>query len=145
MNGLHHVINMQSEIPWVFDCRATAALLHAGDSVALAAHVAAILNLLPLSKGGPAAWIAAGSLAVWCAVVYLSVRVKLDARLFELLSEYSAEDLDAWLQASGLRKAPVARGISERRRGAIQLGCGLLFAVVVEIALVLLPVFRLLA
>jgi hypothetical protein len=68
------------------DSQATAAVLRSGASAALAGHAAAVLTLFPLSKGGPAAWIAFGSLMVWAAGIYLVIRVQMDAQFFELLA-----------------------------------------------------------
>jgi hypothetical protein len=126
-------MNMPAEIPASFDCVATAAVLRSGGSVALAGHAAALMSVLSLSRG----WIEWSALLVWCAVVYLSIRVRLDAQLFELLAQHPAEQLDHWLDAAGLRKHTSARTMEDRRRGAMRLWRALLVAVVIEIALML--------
>jgi hypothetical protein len=127
------------------DNQATAAVLRSGASISLAGHGAAVLTLLPLSKGGPAAWIAFCSLLVWSAGVYLAIRVQMDERFFELLAVYPAEQLDRFLEACGLRKNIPPRTILERQRGALRLWRALAFAVAAQIALVLFAVFYRLA
>ncbi len=119
------------------DSQATAAVLHSGAGVALAGHAAAVLTVLPLSKGGVAAWVAMGSLLVWCAEVYLAIRVQIDARFFELLAAHPPEQLDRFLKEAGLRKQIAPRTIPERRRGALRLWRALVFAVAAQIALLL--------
>jgi hypothetical protein len=119
-----------------FACRATAALLRSGSSIALAGHVAALLAILMK----PEIW---WPLPAWCALVYFVVRVELDARLFELLAESShaealdhdANALDEWMASAGLRKASGSRTIADRRRGAIHLWRALLAALIVELIL----------
>ena len=128
---------MPPEPPADFECRATAALLDTGGSLALAGHVAALVSLL--SQGTPP-WFKLCSALVWCAIVYGAIRVKMDSRLFELLASHPAEDLDRWLETTGLRKAEQPRTIADRRRGALRLWRGLVIAVVVEILLMLLAV-----
>jgi len=125
------------EPPSSFDARATAAVLRSGSNIAMAGHVAAVLSLLPISKGGLMAWIGLGSLLVWSAGVYLSIRVKIDAGFFELLAEHPAERLDRFLEATGLRRPLVSRTLADRRRGALRLWRALVFAVTAQIALVL--------
>jgi hypothetical protein len=129
---------MPAEIPASFDCLATAAVLRSGGSVALAGHAAALMSVLSISRG----WIEWGALLVWCAVVYLSIRVRLDAQLFELLAQHPAEQLDLWLDAAGLRKHRSPRTMEERRRGAMKLWRALVVAVVIEIALMLAGYLR---
>ena len=126
-----------TEVPASFDCRATAAVLESGGSLTLAGHVAALISVLStgVSVKGCSAF-------VWCAIVYLAVRVKLDRRFFQLLADHPAEELDHWLQATGLRKDNPSRTIPERRRGALRLWRALVVAVVLEIGLMLVGVFR---
>lgn len=155
---------MPAELSASFDCRATAAVLRSGSSVALAGHTAAVLSALSIVNagsavhGGPAAWIERCSMLIWCAVVYLAIRVKMDVLFFELLAldqsavdqsaadqgavGQSAEDhragqLDGWLDASGFRKNAGLRTIEERRRGALRLWRAMVAAVATQIALML--------
>jgi len=132
---------MPAEVSASFDCQATAAVLHTSGSLALAAHVATAVNLL---STGSATWLKCGAALVWCAIVYLTIRVKLDARLFELLAAHPPDELDNWLQAARLRTNTQPRTIPERRNGALKLWRTLVIAVVIAIALMLLAVFRLL-
>jgi hypothetical protein len=125
-----------------FDCQATAAVLRCGNSVALAGHVAMIIGML---AGMPNIWVKGSSALVWCAIVYLSVRVHLDARLFELLATHSPEQLDDWLEVAGLREKRSPRTIQDRRRGALRLWRALVAAVGIEIGLMLIGMFRVLA
>jgi hypothetical protein len=134
-------MEMHTELSASFDCRATAAVLRSGSSVALAGHVAAVMSVLSMG----AAWMTGCAVLVWCAGVYLAVRVKIDAQFFELLAVQPAEQLDDWLDAAGLRKKSGVRTIEERRRGALRLWRGLVGVVAVQISLVLLAVLRVLA
>jgi hypothetical protein len=140
---------MPAEIPGAFDCKATAAVLKSGSTVALAGHAAAIMSVLvivsPIWKGGFGIWMEGCSIMVWCAVVYLAVRVKIDAGFFKLLADESADDLDTWLDAAGLRKKAAAKALQERRRGALKLWRALGGAVALEIGLMLLGLLRLLS
>jgi hypothetical protein len=130
--------NMPAELSASFDCRATAAVLRSGSSVALAGHVAAVMSVLSIGNGGSAAGIKCCSMLVWCAVVYFSTRVKMDVLFFELLAEdHRAEQLDDWLDATGLRKKAGPRTMEERRRGALRLWRALVAAVAMQIALML--------
>jgi len=129
-----------------FDAQATASVLRAGGRVALASNAAAVLTLLPLSKGGTAAWIAGGSLLFWCAVVYLAVRVAMDARFFELLAdERDADELDAWLDSAGLKKRGAPRTMADRRRGALRLWLALTMVAAAQIGLIVVSILSLLA
>jgi hypothetical protein len=138
-------MEMSAELPASFDCRATAAVLRSGVNVTLAGQIAAVMSVLPMWKGGAPAWIAYGSVLVWCVAVYLGIRVKIDAQFFELLGTHPAGQLDDWLKASGLRKNTRPRTIADRRRGALRLWRALVAVVTVQIALLLLALLRLLA
>ncbi len=131
---------MPAEIPPSFDCLATAAVLRSGGSLALAGHIAAAISVLSAGT-----WTKACVLLVWCAIVYLAIRVKMDASFFELLAAHPAEQLDDWLDAAGLRKNVAPRTIQDRRRGALRLWRALVAAVVVEIALMMFTTLRLLS
>jgi hypothetical protein len=135
-------MNMPDELQASFDCLATAAVLRSGASVALAGHVAVLITVLSMWNGGSTGWIKWCSVAVWCSVVYLTIRVKIDSRLFELLAVHPAEQLDRWLDTARLRKNAAPKTIQERRRGALRFWRALVGAVVVEIALMLLGMLR---
>ena len=135
-------MKMSNELPASFDCLATAAVLRSGASVALAGHVAVLITVLSMWNGGSAGWIKWCSVAVWCSVVYLAVRVKIDGRFFELLAVHPAEQLDRWLDSTRLRKNAPPKTIQERRRGALRLWRALVAVVVIEIALMLLGMIR---
>jgi hypothetical protein len=134
---------MSAEIPASFDCRATAAVLRSGSSVALAGHAAAVMSVLSIGNGGSAAWVGCCSMLTWCVVVYLALRVKMDALFFEVLAvdpgavDQNAGQLDDWLEATGLRKNAGPRTIEDRRRGALRLWKALVAAVATQIALML--------
>ena len=130
---------MGTEVSDSFDCRATAAVLRSADSAAVAGHVAAVISALSIGSRT-----AKCALLVWCAVIYLAVRVRMDALFFELLADHPAEELDNWMNAAGLRKHMPPRTMQDRRRGARRLWRVLLIAVSIEIALTLAGVFRLL-
>jgi hypothetical protein len=132
---------MPDEIPAAFDCLATAAMLRSGNSVALAGHVAAVISAL----SGTVGWIKWSTILVWCCVAYLSIRVKMDERFFELLAVHPADQLDQWLHAAGLRKNARSKTIQERRCGALRLWRVLVAAVAIEIALLFLGMMRWLA
>jgi hypothetical protein len=117
-----------------FDCRATAAVLQSGNSLALAGHVATAICIF--STGNTR--IKACAVLLWCAIVYLAVRVKIDVRFFELLADHPTEELDAWLEATGLRKNTPPRTIQQRTQGALRLWRVLMVAVVAEIALMVI-------
>jgi hypothetical protein len=91
------------------------------------------MSVLSIGRG----WIEWSALLVWCVVVYFSIRVRLDAQLFELLAQHPPDHLDLWLDAAGLRKHTSPRTMEERRRGAIRLWRALVIAVVIEIAFML--------
>ncbi len=80
---------------------------------------------------------------IWCAVVYLAIRVKMDVLFFELVTvdesavDQRAGQLDGWLDATGLRKNAGPRTIEERCRGALRLWRAMVVAVTAQIALML--------
>jgi hypothetical protein len=138
-------MDMPAEVPASFDCRATAAVLRSGGSVAVAGHVAALMNVLAMYHGGPLVWIAWCGLLVWCVVVYLAIRVKIDTQFFALLATEPADQLDTWLAETGLRKDTGPRTLPERRSGALRLWRMLVAGVALEIVLLLAALLRLLA
>ncbi len=121
-------------MPDAFDCRATAAVLRSGSGVALAGHFAALMTVLLMRP----AWMTCCSIVVWCAVVYLAIRVKIDVHFFELLAEHHPEQLDHWLHNAGLRKSTRPKTLQDRRRGALRLWRALVAAVAIQIVLLLL-------
>jgi hypothetical protein len=131
----------QTDLPVSFDCRATAAVLRSGASMAIAGHVAVVMSVL-LTRHG---WITWGSLLAWCTMLYLAIRVKIDSQLFELLAAHPAEYLDHWLDATGLRKNTAPRTIPQRRRGALRLWRALVVTFVIQVALLLVAVLHSLA
>lgn len=131
----------QTDLPASLECRATAAVLGSGAGIAIAGHVAVVMSVL-LTRHG---WITWGSLLAWCTMLYLAIRVKIDSKMFDLLAAHPAEHLDAWLDATGLRKNTAPRTILERRRGALRLWRALVVTFVVQIALLLLAVLHSLA
>ena len=134
---------MPAELSAPFDCRATVAVLRSGSSIALAGHTAAVMSVLSIGNGGSAAWIERCSMLIWCAVVYFSIRVKMDVLFFELLGEsqsaedQNAEQLDDWLDAAGLRKNAGPRTIEQRGRGALRLWRAMVAAAATQIVLML--------
>lgn len=113
-----------------FDCRATAAWLHALAPVVWASQVCALAAFY----GG--AWIA---LPCWVAVLYLAVRAHLDAALLDLLAqdpEQAPGRLDDWLARAGWRSPAVAaRSMAGRCRGARRLGVYLVSAFAMQVLL----------
>ena len=119
-----------------FDCRATASLLRSGESLALASHAGALAAVICAPH---ARWICVASLLCWAAAVYFAVRVRVDAALFELLAEDATASalglLDNFLTRAGLKSKAVARGLDERRTGAIGLWRNLAAAVALQLLL----------
>jgi hypothetical protein len=131
-----------SELPVSFDCLATAALLRSGTNLALAGHVAVVISMLSIWNGGPAGWIQWCSVLVWCSMVYLAIRVKIEGHFFDLLAVHPAEQLDVWLDTAGLRKKTSSKTIDQRRRGALRIWRALVVAVTMQIALMLPALLR---
>ncbi len=131
MNGPKDACAMRIDL----ECKATAAVLRSGSTLALAGHTAALMAVIALS------WITIPALLTWSVVIYLSIRVKLDVEFFDLLLTQPPESLDEWLKASGLRaNLPPDRSIADRRIAALTLWRKLAAAVALEIALVLFSV-----
>ncbi len=99
-----------------FDCRATAALLRALGPLVWASHAGAVVAALQH------AWV---PLVGWGVVVYLAVRLRLDADLLTMLADdphQAPGRLDVWLVRARLRTTPPpARGLAERCQGARRL------------------------
>jgi len=118
------------------DWQGTACLLRAGFRASFAGHVGAILaGAGILHQGVEAPYLIA--LAAWGYLVYLQMRVSLDAELFSWLgSGGTTEELDGFLVRAGLLSAPRERSDEDRCRGAIRLWKRLLFVLAVELAAV---------
>ena len=111
------------------DFQGTAALLRAGFRVSMAGHVGVVLAAL--GTPGPARLVA---LAAWGYLVYLQVRVSLDAELFTVLANGATPvDLDGFLVRSGLVKQARERTDEDRCRGALRLWRWLMAVLVVEL------------
>ena len=132
-------MEMETDLPASFDCRATAALLRSGRILSLAGHAAAVMSVVPAWKDH---WIAIGAMVLWLNGVVLSVLVEIDARFFELLAEQPPEYLDRWLEAAGLRRRSRSKTIPERRNGALRLWRMLVAAVAWQIALLFVAILR---
>lgn len=111
------------------DWQGTAALLRAGFRVSMAGHVGAVLAAL--GTPGPARLAA---LAAWGYLVYLQVRVSLDAELFTLLANGATPvDLDGFLVRAKLIKTARERTDEDRCRGALRLWRQLIAVLVLEL------------
>ena len=120
------------------ECRATASLLRSGSTLVLPAHVGALLAAFQIHAQPQVNWFSAASLLCWCAVVYLAVRIKIDAGFFEMLAsdpEHAPEQLDQFLAKAGLRKIGKATAIDERCKGALRLWRRMVAMVVVQLIL----------
>lgn len=79
---------------------------------------------------------ALAALACWGVVLYLAVRVRLDAGAFEAFADGdSAEAFDRMLAESGLRGAGPTRQMEARRRGAVRLWKMLVAAAIAQLIL----------
>jgi len=133
---------MPDEIPESFDCLASAAVLRSSGSLAIIGHLAFVVSLAATWNAAPANWIKWCSVVVWCFLSYLSIRAKIDAKLFELLATHPASQLDRWLGAAGLRKHIPHKTIADRRRGALRIWRYLITALILQIALMLAGLLR---
>ena len=112
------------------DWQGTAALLRAGFRASMAGHVGAVLAAM--GPSGPARLIA---LAAWCYLVYLQIRVSLDAELFTLFANgATAAEVDGFLSKSGLVKRIRERTTEDRCRGALRLWRWLMGVLILELA-----------
>ncbi len=120
-----------------FDCRATAALLRSLGTLVWASHVGAVVS------ASYHTWI---PLVAWGVVLYLGVRVRLDAELLELLA--SAPDqapgrLDRWLLRANLRRSTTPdRDIVDRCQGSRRLARNLVMALVAQMAALAVIILR---
>jgi hypothetical protein len=125
---------MRPEADW----RGTACLLRAGIRASFAGHVGAILaGLGILHQGMEAAYLTA--LAAWGYLVYLQIRVSLDAELFEWLANgATTAELDGFLVKSGLIRVGRERTADDRCKGALGLWRQLMAVMAVELIAVLI-------
>ncbi len=128
-------------------CLATASLLRSGSTLVLPAHVGALLAGLHIHSQAHGVWFCFASLLCWCVVVYLAVRIKIDAGFFEILAadpDHAPEQLDHFLDNAGLRKVSKSRTIDERCRGALGLWRKMVAMVVVQLILLFAAEIKLL-
>ncbi|MFN0101804.1 MAG: hypothetical protein ACKV2U_06910 [Bryobacteraceae bacterium] len=118
------------------DWQGTACILRAGLTASYAGHVGAVLAGSALAVQGPGIGYLVG-LAAWGYLVYLQVRVALDAELFSWLANGGdLAEIDDFLVRAGLISATRERSADERCRGALRLWRRLIAALVVELAAV---------
>ncbi len=123
------------------ECRATASLLRSGSTLVLAAHVGALLAGFHVQSQAPGIWLCFASLLCWCVVLYLAVRIKIDAGFFDLLAadpDHAPEQLDQFLDKAGLRKLSKSRTNDERCQGALGLWRRMVAMVIVQLVLLFL-------
>jgi len=123
---------MQTNADW----RGTACLLRAGFQASLAGHVGALLaGWGLLQRHAEPAFLVA--LAAWAYLVYLQVRVSLDAELFGWLAGGGeVDEMDGFLVRAGLIPAGRARTAPDRCRGALRLWRQLLAVLALELVAV---------
>lgn len=114
-----------------------ASLLDAGVTAGYAGHAGAVVAVLAYYKHGfRPAYVCA--LALWALVVYLQVRVRLDAGLFRWLATGTSLDtVDAFLAETGLRARRPSVPAADRIAGALRLWKWLIAAVIAEWVLLL--------
>lgn len=114
----------------------TACLLRAGLRASMAGHVGALLaGMGILHQGVAAGYVVA--LVAWGYLVYLQVRVSLDAELFSWLAlGGETGDVDSFLVRSALVGAARERSVDDRCLGALRLWRRLMVVLVVEIVAV---------
>lgn len=120
---------MQTDVDW----RATAGLLRAGFHASIVGHAGAVMAGM---GHGPARLVA---LAAWGYLVYLQVRVSLDAELFTLLADGVAPaEMDGFLARAGLIGTPRERSPQDRCRGALLLWRQLMIVLAIELVAVVI-------
>ena len=104
----------------------------------MAGHVGAMLaGIGILHQGVEAAYLA--GLGAWGYLVYLQVRVSLDAELFGWLANGGTpEELDGFLVRSGLISGKRERSVEDRCRGALRLWRQLMVVLAVELVAVMI-------
>ena len=120
------------------DWQGTACLLRAGFRASMAGHVGALLaGIGILHQGVEAAYLV--GLGAWAYLVYLQVRVSLDAELFSwLASGGTVAELDGFLVRAGLISGGRERSVEDRCRGALRLWKQLLVVLFVELTAVVI-------
>ncbi|HSD36188.1 MAG TPA: hypothetical protein VLC92_01700 [Rhodocyclaceae bacterium] len=118
----------------------TAALLRAVLGLRPASLVATATSLLGLYLGAAATALLLACVLLLLPVLYLMLRIELDARLFEQLAAQTSpsetlEPMDRALQALGLVSNPVARPLEARVQGTRRLIMRALVAVGLQLAL----------
>lgn len=120
-----------------FDCRTTAAFLRSALPASYAAHVGGIAAFAHRPSSALGYALIAVSLLAWTAVIYFSIRAKLDAELFDMLADdpaRAAGRLDFFLASARLVNAPAdSRSIEDRIAGGIGLWKRLLASVAVQL------------
>lgn len=137
--------SLSPQSPESFDCLATAALLRSTAPLIHASHAAALAAFLQF-RSAPCLF--AASLAAWCAVVALAVRLHFDAAAFDLIAgdpQKAAEHFDRFLVSAGLRRPSPPRPIAERCRGALRLWRMLLAAIALQLLLAAAAFLRILS
>ena len=118
--------------PW----NSTACLLRSGVVAAYAGHAGAVVAGMGIVYQGPGIGFLL-ALAAWGYLVYLQVRVALDAELFASLGRGAAvEEMDQFLVTAGLVGSVKTRTDLDRCLGAVRLWRRLLVALVVELVAV---------
>jgi hypothetical protein len=122
----------------IADWQGTACLLRAGFRASMAGHVGAVLaGLGILHQGVEAAYLM--GLAAWGYLVYLQVRVSLDAELFSWLANGgTTAEMDGFLGRAGLISGARERSVEDRCRGAVRLWKQLMVVLFVELVVVVI-------
>ena len=114
-----------------------AALMRAGLRASMAGHGAGVVAGVGVTVQGASPGLVV-ALVAWGYLVYLQVRVAIDAELFGWLAEGAAvAEMDGFLVRAGLLKRAVERTDEDRVRGAMGLWRRLLVTLVVEFVAVL--------
>ena len=120
---------MNGEADW----RGMAGLMRAGLGASMAGHVGAVLAGMGILHRGLDGFHAV-ALGAWGYMIYLQLRVHLDAELFTWLAEGgTTEELDGFLVRMGLLQKARERSGEERLRGAMGLWRQLVAVLVIEL------------
>lgn len=108
-----------------FNCRAAAAILQSGRTLAHAGNTGALIAAFDLfASHGVAAVLLLVSLVFWLVQTYFAVRVAIDASLFRVLGEHPEDNtsaMDSLLTNWKLIKRANTRGLADRCHGALRL------------------------